>query len=127
MLAFVQVLAGFFLRQYKLAMDELRYYEAVLRHRESQMLAYLIRGDTDANPASAKELSAELLKTRDFLDMAPGKIADQNDLKSVADRMFDMISSLPHTISEAAKPAATTPRRKPSSPKPKVQRPTTAT
>src|SRR5258708_11550799 len=36
MLLFIQVLAGFFLRQYRAGMEDFRYYEALVRRRESE-------------------------------------------------------------------------------------------
>jgi hypothetical protein len=36
MLIFIQVLAGFFLRQYRASMEDFRYYESILRDREAQ-------------------------------------------------------------------------------------------
>lgn len=42
MLIFIQVLAGFFLRQYRAAMEDFRYYEYILRYREAQHLSYRV-------------------------------------------------------------------------------------
>jgi len=59
MLIFIQVLAGFFLRQYRTSMEDFRYYESVLRQREAQLLSYILRkqtGDKKAILSFAKEI-----------------------------------------------------------------------
>lgn len=65
MLLFIQLLAGFFLRQYRASMEEFRYFESVLRFRESQLLAYLMRKSTDDKKAIS-ELSKAILVHKDF-------------------------------------------------------------
>jgi hypothetical protein len=40
-LVFVELMAAFFLKQYRAAMEEFRYYEEVLRSREAALIAYL--------------------------------------------------------------------------------------
>jgi hypothetical protein len=65
MLAFIQVLAGFFLRQYRSSMEDFRYYEGVLRYRESQYISYRIRKDlNDKTPV--QKFADDLLKDRQF-------------------------------------------------------------
>ena len=59
MLIFIQVLAGFFLRQYRTSMEDFRYYDLVLRQREAQLLSYILRkqtGDKKAILTFAKEI-----------------------------------------------------------------------
>ena len=59
MLIFIQVLAGFFLRQYRTSMEDFRYFEAILRQREAQFISFILRkhtGDTKSLVAFAKEI-----------------------------------------------------------------------
>jgi hypothetical protein len=65
MLIFIQVLAGFFLRQYRSAVEDFRYYESVLRHREAQYLSYSLRKNLDDKKALLK-FADELLREREF-------------------------------------------------------------
>lgn len=65
MLLFIQLLAGFFLRQYRSSMEEFRYYEAVLRYREAQFLSYLIRS-TSSDKAAIERFAKEVLDDRNF-------------------------------------------------------------
>lgn len=70
MLVFIQVLAGFFLRQYRSSMEELRYYESILRYREDQLSSYLIR--RAAKDKSLVEFASIIIERRDFLSMKSG-------------------------------------------------------
>lgn len=65
MLIFIQILAGFFLRQYRSSMEEFRYYEAILRAREDQYLSFILRKESVDTPA-IKEFATYLLNVRDF-------------------------------------------------------------
>lgn len=58
MLVFIQVLAGFFLRQYRVSMEDFRYYESI----EAQYLSYVLRkrtGDQKAIMSFSKEIMEE--------------------------------------------------------------------
>jgi hypothetical protein len=61
MLIFIQVLAGFFLRQYRTSMEDFRYYESVLRHREAQHLSYILRRQLN-DKKSLQSFADEILK-----------------------------------------------------------------
>lgn len=54
MLIFIQVLAGFFLRQYRSSMEDFRYFETVLRLREAQLISYMILCDARDKKATLK-------------------------------------------------------------------------
>ncbi len=99
MLLFVQVLAGFFLRQYRVSMVELRYYEAVLRYRESQYISYLIRTKSGADKPTLQSIGKELLTIRDFLNLRPGETnmfletskLEENEFKGLYERIMDAV------------------------------------
>ena len=42
-LIFIELMAGFFLKQYRVAMEEYRYFEGIYRANESLLISYLIR------------------------------------------------------------------------------------
>jgi hypothetical protein len=97
MLIFIQVLAGFFLRQYRLSMEELRYYEAILRHREDQLSALRLI----ANPTTphVEAFANRLLSVRDFLTMKAGitttmieaQKLEENEFKSLYERFLEFM------------------------------------
>lgn len=97
MLVFIQVLAGFFLRQYRISMEELRYYEAVLRSREAQLLAFDLL--TSEMKVKASKLVAHILASREFMMLPSGNTTsileaqrvESNELKGLADRLIDVI------------------------------------
>jgi hypothetical protein len=105
MLAFIQILAGFFLRQYRAAMEDFRYYEAVLRYREAQFLAYLIRSTVDANTPKGKSLlvfSSDLMREREFGILRTGQTTmslaslagEQNEMATFYEKIADIFSTL---------------------------------
>jgi hypothetical protein len=105
MLAFIQILAGFFLRQYRAAMEDFRYYEAVLRHREAQYLSYLIRNTVDYRTPRGKSLvsfSGDLMKEQEFGILRSGQTtaslaalaAEQNDMATLYEKIAETFSSL---------------------------------
>jgi hypothetical protein len=113
MLAFIQVLAGFFLRQYRAAMEDFRYYEAVLRNREAQYLAFLIRKTVDHSTPKGKSLiiySNDLMKEREFGVLRQGQTtaslaslaAEQNDMATIYEKIADMFSALGSRISSSS-------------------------
>jgi hypothetical protein len=99
MLLFIQVLAGFFLRQYRSSMEEFRYYEAVLRHREAQHLSYAIR-DKMADKKALMYFANDLLKERDFGTLTRGKTttmleaqrAESNEFLSLYERLAAFVA-----------------------------------
>lgn len=94
MLLFIQLLAGFFLKQYRASMEEFRYYEAILRARENQFLSFLIRKNLgDSKPMN--EIMKSLLTHKDFSILpttAKNRVADahkaeENDFRSLIDAL----------------------------------------
>jgi hypothetical protein len=100
MLVFIQVLAGFFLRQYRSAMEDFRYYESVLRHRESQYLSYILRRSLD-DPKSMAKFADELLKERGFGVLTKGQTttvieaqrSEVNDVSTLYERLAALITA----------------------------------
>jgi hypothetical protein len=62
-LIFIEVLAGFFLKQYRSSMDEHKYFETLLRQREAVLFFYLLSREKETDPnliALANRLLSEL-------------------------------------------------------------------
>ena len=64
-LIFIELTAGFFLKQYAIAMEEFRYFERILRRRESELLAYHLRRENGAS-ADLIELATSVLNDGDI-------------------------------------------------------------
>jgi hypothetical protein len=100
MLVFIQVLAGFFLRQYRSSMEDFRYYESVLRHREAQYLSYTLRKSLKDRKALLK-FADELLKEKEFGVLARGQTSmsaeahrlETNEFKSLIEKMIDTVAN----------------------------------
>jgi len=98
MLAFIQVLAGFFLRQYRSAMEDFRYYEAILRHREAQYLSYRLRkqnGSTNSLTKFADELLKEqmvgLLPKGQTTSLLETQRSETNEFTSLLERLASLV------------------------------------
>jgi hypothetical protein len=98
MLAFIQVLAGFFLRQYRSAMEDFRYYEAILRHREAQYLSYRLRkqnGSTNSLAKFADELLKEqmvgLLAKGQTTSLLEAQRSETNEFSSLLERLASLV------------------------------------
>jgi hypothetical protein len=98
MLLFIQVLAGFFLRQYRAGAEDFRYYEAILRRRETEALAYeLYRAHP--NDAQIKQYIAKLLSEQDFGLLTKGQTtmvleaakASENELQTTVEKILSKI------------------------------------
>jgi hypothetical protein len=115
MLAFIQLLAGFFLRQYRSSMEDLRYYEAILRLRESQLLSYLIRRKW-GEPALLQKLASDVLDNRDVFKLNAGETtlvleaqrSEMNEFKGVLETGLDFIKG---SLPSGEKPKAAKVRR----------------
>lgn len=99
MLIFIQVLAGFFLRQYRTSMEDFRYYESVLRYREAQYLSYTLRKRMNDERALAK-FADELLKEQKIGLLARGQTttvietqrAEQNEFTTLYEKLAGLIN-----------------------------------
>jgi hypothetical protein len=106
MLIFIQVLAGFFLRQYRSSMEDFRYYESVLRHREAQYLSYTLRKKMDDKKALLK-FAEELLTPQEIGVLAKGRTttvleAQRNELNEFS-TLYEKFASLFSKAEKAAK------------------------
>jgi hypothetical protein len=99
MLIFIQVLAGFFLRQYRAAMEEFRYYESILRVREAYHVSYLLRKAAADSKALAK-LADKLLEYQEIGRLAKGQTntvleaskLSTNEYETIGRQVIDMIN-----------------------------------
>lgn len=99
MLVFIQVLAGFFLRQYRSSMEELRYYETVLRSREDHLLGYLAIRDKGKSAVLA--FAERISQHKDLVKIQQGETsmiieaqkAEQNEFKGVVESFLDLLKS----------------------------------
>jgi hypothetical protein len=100
MLVFIQVLAGFFLRQYRTSMEDFRYYESVLRQREAQLLSYILRkqtGDKKSILAFANEIMKDhqvglLLKGQTTASLEAQRLAN-NEISTLYEKFANLIAS----------------------------------
>jgi hypothetical protein len=98
MLVFIQVLAGFFLRQYRSSMEEFRYYEAVLRHREAQYLSYIMRRSS-GDKKSLQAFASEILTQREIGRLSSGETTtvieahrhEVNEFASLYERIAELM------------------------------------
>jgi hypothetical protein len=100
MLVFIQVLAGFFLRQYRSSMEDFRYYESILRHREAQYLSYTLRkqsGDQAALLKFAEEIMKEpthgLLTAGQTTSSLEAQRLAENDFATLYDKLAELLAS----------------------------------
>ncbi|MDZ7280749.1 hypothetical protein N4G62_01750 [Sphingomonas sanguinis] len=63
-LFFIELIAFFFLRQYRGAMDEFRYYEAIQRHREEMVFAYYLVNDKGDNKAVLDAINSNMFSSK---------------------------------------------------------------
>lgn len=102
MLLFIQVLAGFFLRQYRSSMEEFRYYEAMLRRREEIALSYAIRKELNDRKLIA-ELAKTVLTTSDFSRLGKGETTTILEMHKNSDNEFDTLIGQLTRIVEGAR------------------------
>lgn len=101
MLIFIQLLAGFFLRQYRTSMEEVRYYEAILRSREDQMLVYCMVKDLGEEKKKIIIDSLSGKDGRDIMKLQQGEStitietyrADENEFKGPIEKLIDVFIS----------------------------------
>lgn len=98
-LFFIELLAFFFLRQYRSAMDEFRYYEAIKRNRE-EMLALIVMLDKSEKPVDAMELlkigsffskGGSILSAGSSTEIIETRKLEKNEL-DLLDKVVDVVS-----------------------------------
>jgi hypothetical protein len=111
MLVFIQVLAGFFLKQYRSSMEDFRYYESVLRHREAQYLSYTLRKKMNDKKALL-HFADDLLRDREFGQLSQGQTtaaieaqkAEANEFSSLYERLAAILSRAETAETKEKKP-----------------------
>lgn len=99
MLIFIQVLAGFFLRQYRLAMEDFRYYESILRHREAQYLSFTLR-KSEGDQEALIEFAREIMKDQQYGVLGKGQTtaaleamkAERNDFAGMYEKIAGLVA-----------------------------------
>jgi hypothetical protein len=92
------VLAGFFLPQYRAGVEDSRYYEAILRRRETEALAYEIYRSHPHDPQITKYVD-ELLSRQEFGLLTKGQTtmvleaakAAENELQTTIEKILPKI------------------------------------
>ena len=105
MLIFIQVLAGFFLRQYRVSMEDFRYYESILRHREAQYLSYVLRRLME-DKKSMTSYAKEIMQDRALGTLARGQTTttleaqrtERNEFASVLEVVADFASAAKNRV-----------------------------
>ncbi|HEV2510158.1 hypothetical protein [Bosea sp. (in: a-proteobacteria)] len=99
MLLFIQVLAGFFLRQYRSSMEDYRYFESILRAREDKYISYSILKENSDRKMMIK-LVENLIDAKDSGILTKGQTtaaleslrSETNDLRGLADQLTSLVS-----------------------------------
>jgi len=97
-LFFIEIVAFFFLRQYRAAMDEFRYYEAIKRNREETLVLIRIAADTD-KPFDPIDLvkndsffsKAGLLAKEQSTEIIESRKLEKNEL-DLLEKVIDLVS-----------------------------------
>lgn len=101
-LVFIEIVAFFFLRQYRAAMDEFRYFEAVKRNREETLA--LIRMCSDAEK---KIDPIELVKSQSFFSQAgilqPGQTSELLESRKFEKNELDLLEKVVDALSRSKK------------------------
>jgi hypothetical protein len=100
MLVFIQLLAGFFLKQYRASMEDFRYYESILRNREAQYLSYVLRKHSE-DKKSLISFSKEIMEDRPLGILSKGQTTaileaqrmERNEFASVLDVLAELVKS----------------------------------
>lgn len=99
MLLFIQVLAGFFLKQYRSSTEDFRYYEMSLKHRENQFLTYLV-ADQIGDKSMNGKLIEDLLSPRDTMKLQNGETTITIETDKLAINEFSEVTGKSLTFLE---------------------------
>ena len=86
-LVFIELMAGFFLRQYRIAMEEYRYFEKSFREQELLRVSYLIRRDHSERSELLK-LSHLLVESRSSGVLQEGETTQILEVQKMASNEF---------------------------------------
>lgn len=100
MLLFIQILAGFFLKQHRAAIEDFRYYESIHRLREDMFASYLIKKNY-GNKQDVSKITDELLKDRRLHIIKKGEIlssqdvyrSEANEMQGLAEKLLNLIKT----------------------------------
>jgi len=81
-LFFIEFIAFFFLRQYRAAMDEFRYFEAIKRSREESLFAFTVLDSMNDPPAVVEALRSGLFSSK-TPTLAPGQSTEMLETRKV--------------------------------------------
>jgi hypothetical protein len=103
-LIFIEVMAGFFLKQYRTAFEEFRYYEAIARRREAAIAFFLIHQEFKDDKALL-EFSQELMRVPTFGVLKEGEsTAIIETYKASHNEFLSIITDLVKALKEAVSP-----------------------
>jgi hypothetical protein len=98
-LVFVELTAGYFLREYRLSLEEYRYFAAVERVRQAQLVSYLVRrkdGDkrvlVDFTNKILAPLEVGLLRRGETTSMLRAQELAHNDVAELAKGLLEELA-----------------------------------
>lgn len=106
MLIFIQLLAGFFLKQYRASMEDFRYYESILRHREAQYLSYVVRKKSEDKKLLAS-FAKEIMEDRPLGMLARGQTTTTLEAQRIERNEFASLYEMLADLALAAKQKTT--------------------
>jgi hypothetical protein len=106
MLVFIQLLAGFFLKQYRASMEDFRYYESILRHREAQYLSYVLRKKSE-DKKSLVSFAKEIMEDRPLGMLAKGQTTTTLEAQRIERNEFASFYEMLAELAMVAKEKAT--------------------
>lgn len=81
-LFFIEFLAFFFLKQYRAAIDEFRYYEAITRSREEMVFSYLALSEVNGSPMIGEAIRTGMFSSK-VAALAPGHTTELLEARKV--------------------------------------------
>lgn len=93
MLFFIEMVAFFFLRQYKEAMDEYRYYESIKRKREENLVIIMLNQETE-NKMELSELLSSISLYSDKKNLASGETTEILESKKLDSKEIALLEKV---------------------------------
>ena len=105
----IEVLAGFFLRQYRIALEDFRYYETITRRREAALIAFLVHTDFHDDD-KLHELAKELMRVPGFGVLKSGETTailessktSQNEFSALLAPLFSLVTETKASVEKVA-------------------------
>ena len=105
-LVFIELMAGFFLRQYRTALEEYRYFETIQRQRESIVAAYLLnqlRSETGSVDVLTSKLfdstPVGILKNGESTTILEAQKQSENEFRLAIDQLFSLVGQIKKQVS----------------------------